>query len=314
MEYSVGIDIGGTKIAAGIVNKSGNIVFRRSAPTPQSSRNEVLDLLDDMIQACFHYANHNGSLPLKGIGIGTAGQIDFHQGRVLSGTANIADWNDVALRDEISKITSLPVWVDNDVNVIALAEHYLGAAQAESNILFLALGTGVGGGIISEGRLIHGAWGSAGELGHLSVNMDGPECKCGFRGCLETYASGTGIANRMREKLSELHVRQDPEPEHITSQLVFQLMKSGDKIAGQVVEEMIHALSYAIVSLIHIFNPTMIVLGGGVVEDGEWIRLSVEKQVHAIGLRSMVHPVQIQLAKLGPNAGIIGAAYQSWIY
>lgn len=320
-KYSIGIDIGGTKIAAGIVNSSGKVLIRKNIPTPQENRDGIFVILRQLIHSLTLSAKDNG-WELTGIGVGTAGQVDFQQGRVLSGTANIADWNDVPVRDELAKFTVLPVWIDNDVNVVALAEHHLGVAQGESNIVCITLGTGVGGGVISDGRLIRGAWGGASELGHISVHMDGPLCNCGFRGCLETYASGTGIANIMREKLadSSLNVKNSAftlykqDPKLITSQLVFQWMKEGDPIAIAVIREMITALSFGIVSFIHTFNPTMIVLGGGVMKEGMWIRDEVGETVRTLGIRSLVDPVKIEIAKLGAEAGMVGAAYQSWLY
>jgi glucokinase len=319
-EYSIGIDIGGTKILAGIVSRSGKVIYRETIPTPRENREGIFYRLHQLIRSHTKVAEENG-MKLQGIGVGTAGQIDFERGRVLSGTTNIVDWNDVPLRDELGKHSSLPIWVDNDVNAVALAEHRLGAARGEAHVICLTLGTGVGGGIITDGRLIRGSWGGASELGHVSIDLNGPKCNCGFQGCLETYASGTGIARIMREKLaahigieSPASLLYQQNPSLITSHLVFQWMKEGDKLAQEAVQEMIRALSFGLISFIHTFNPTMVILGGGMMKNGEWIREAVEKQVRTLGIRSLVAPVKIRTAELGSEAGLIGAAYQSWVY
>ncbi|XEC97383.1 ROK family protein [Paenibacillus tarimensis] len=319
-EYSIGIDIGGTKIAAGLVNRAGKVIGLSEVPTPNENRQGIYKVLRDLVHSLTRFAARQG-IAVKGIGIGTAGQIDFAGGRVLSGTTNIADWNDVPLRDEMSKYISLPVWVDNDVNAAALAEYHFGAARGHNDAVCLTLGTGVGGGVITGGTLLRGAWGGAAELGHMTIDLNGPACNCGFRGCLETYASGTGIARSMREKLASFDTNDGPayalfkkDPSLITSRLVFEWKKNGDPLAVEAMNEMTTALSFGIVNLIHVFNPTMVVLGGGIMKDGEWIRDAVRQKAGTLGLRSLVDPVTIEIAELGAAAGLIGAAYQCWLY
>jgi glucokinase len=320
-EYSIGIDIGGTKIAGGLVDKEGQIVSQRSVATPYAGGMAVVEAVTDLIQHLKSDAQA-GRDSVIGVGVGTAGQIDFAGGRVLSGTTNIRDWNDVPLRQLLEEATRLPVWVDNDGNVMTLAEAHAGAARGHADVVCLTLGTGVGGGVLSGGRLLRGAWGGAAELGHITVNFAGPPCNCGFRGCLEVYASGTGIAQRMRERL--IHRRHQALPEvaeraaagldSITSHDVFAWMRAGDPLATETVQEMTQALAFGLVSLIHTFNPTVVVLGGGIMADGEWLRAAVERQVRQLGVRSLVHPVAIRLAHFGPVAGLVGAASQVWSY
>ncbi|CAM3779126.1 ROK family protein [Alicyclobacillus pomorum] len=322
MEYSIGIDIGGTKIAGAIVHQEGRIVTRKTVPTPEKGRHAVLQSLRLLLDALLEEAARLGVNPLVGIGIGTAGQIDFARGRVLSGTTNIPDWNDVPLRDILSESYDLPVWVDNDVNVMALAERSLGAAKGHDDVVCLALGTGVGGGVISGGHLVRGAWGGACELGHITVDMNGPDCSCGFRGCLEAYASGVAIARRMKHQLALAVGDADTpavrayhkDPDCVTSRAVFQWFKEGDPLATAVISETVQALAFGVVTLIHTFNPTIVVLGGGVMEDGEWLRALVERQVRTLGVRSLVDPVQIVLSTHGADAGVLGAAYQCFTY
>ncbi|MEH7234957.1 ROK family protein [Bacillus sp. JJ1562] len=321
MEYSIGIDIGGTKIAAGIINREGNVLLKKVFSTPQETKDSIIHLLENIIFSLSETAKTEGKR-LVGIGIGTAGQIDFEKGKVLSGTANIKDWNDVALRDILSKKTNLPIYIENDVNVLALAEQQFGAGRNVENLICLALGTGVGGGVITGGKLLRGAWGGGAELGHITVDMNGPLCNCGFQGCVEVYSSGTGIARMMREELdsysesvrnSELLYYQK-HPEEVSSRLVFELLNSGNEVAEKVVDTAINALSYAIVSMVHTFNPSMIILGGGVLRDGEWFIQKIRERVATIGIRSLVDPVDIKGTQLGNDAGLIGAAIQPWVY
>lgn len=156
MECSIGIDIGGTKIAAGIVDRSGRVLHRLTIPTPSEGRNDILAVLRELICRLSTIQLRDEKFSIVGVGIGTAGQIDFDSGRVLSGTLNIKGWNDVPLRQYVSEFSNLPVWVDNDVNVFALAEAHLGAAQHHQHVVCLTLGTGVGGGVISNGQLDSG--------------------------------------------------------------------------------------------------------------------------------------------------------------
>ncbi|WP_042458908.1 ROK family protein [Neobacillus dielmonensis] len=320
MEYAIGIDIGGTKISAGIVDQSGEIITKKVFSTPQGTRDSILLLLENIIFTLTESA-HFENKQLIGIGIGTAGQIDFVHGKVLSGTANIKDWNDVAIKKILSEKTNLPIYIDNDVNVIALAEQQLGAGKNNDDVICLALGTGVGGGVISGGKIIRGAWGGGAELGHIVVDMNGPACNCGFNGCLETYASGTGMARRMREKIladesigNNGLVYYKHHPDELNSKHVFEWMQAGNEAATEVVEEAIRALSYGIVSMIHTFNPTMVLLTGGVLQDGDWFIEKVRSKVITLGIPSLVKPVAIQATQLGGDAGLIGAAIQPWVY
>jgi glucokinase len=246
-----------------------------------------------------------------GVGVGTAGQVNFEAGTVVSGTPNIRDWMNVDLRSALEPI-GFPVWVDNDVNVHLLAETRFGVAAGRQHVLMLALGTGVGGAAWEDGRLVRGDWGAACEFGHVCVDYRGPDCNCGSRGCLELYASGTGIARMMRERLAQTG-GSTPSPT-LDARAVLQQAQAGDPVAAAVVHDMLDALSMACVSLIHAFNPQMIVLGGGVMESGEWLLTGVRERVKTLGMSSLVRPVAIAAAQFGAEAGVVGAALQSFLY
>ncbi|QQE80552.1 ROK family protein [Alicyclobacillus sp. SO9] len=310
-EHSIGIDIGGTKIAAAVISEEGSILHRRVCPTPTAGQEFVIEKLKELIDDLLFWCQQ-ASISVKGIGVGTAGQIDFATGRVLTGTTNIKDWNDIPLRSVLTKHSLLPVWVDNDVNVLTIAEQKFGSAVGEKNVICLSLGTGVGGGLIVDGQLVRGMFGAAAELGHISVNMNGPQCNCGFKGCLETYASGTAIARMMNERLNKTDEVQADSA--LTSRQVFDLYHQQHSTAIEVVNEMTEALAFAIVSLIHTFNPSVVVLGGGVMDSGTWIAELVNGKVKKLGISSMVQPVRITRTKTGVDASVIGAAYQCWLY
>ena len=317
MEYSIGVDIGGTKIAGGLVDQEGHIHHRVAISTPKEGRDAILQEIKRMVA---DLAKRSMG-PLRGIGVGTAGQVDFVRGKVLSGTSNIADWNDVPIREWLSETMNLPIFVDNDVNVMVVAETQLGVAKGYDDVVCLSLGTGVGGGVLSGGKMMRGVWGGAGELGHISVNMEGPLCNCGMRGCLETYASGPGIRQRYIEmwesndaNQESVFANQSTITNEITSRDVFQKMKTGDQLSVKLVQQMLKALSTAIVGMNHAFNPSMVVLGGGLMEDGEWICDEVSYQISHIGMRSLVDPVKIRKAKFGSETTLVGAALQCWFY
>jgi glucokinase len=303
-KFSIGVDIGGTKIAAGVVSNFGEVLFKKMAATPKFSREDILVLLKKLIEDMTGWAAKEGLL-LEKIGIGTAGQVDSYQGIILSGTANIKDWGNIRLKEMLSAYTELPVHVDNDVNVLTLAEKTFGAAKGYREVVCLALGTGVGGGVMTNGSLVRGTWGGAAELGHITLDMNGEMCNCGLRGCLETYASGTWIARRM-QMLLEKEEGKTLEP--VSSSEVFRLYHEGNVMAVQVISTMIKGLSYGIINVIHTFNPEVIVLGGGVMSNGQWIIELVEKEISGIGLQSLVSGVKLKLSALDADSGIVGAA------
>jgi glucokinase len=306
MLHNIGIDIGGTKIAAGIVDSAGSIVYQNKVLTPKAGRSEIIDSLKKIIRDMQEHAKTN-RLALGKIGIGTAGQVDFSHGMILSGTANIKDWGNIHLAGIISEFAGLPVYIDNDVNVLCLAEQQFGSAKGFREVVCLALGTGVGGAVITNGSMVRGAWGGAAELGHITIDINGKECNCGMKGCLETYASGTWIARRMIELIEIKKLHQD-YPAEITGEEVFHLYQKGDPLAEETVSIMIRGLSYGLVNFIHTFNPQVIVLGGGVMSGGQWIidRLKIELQ--KIGLQTLIRGTEIRLSGLDSRSGVVGAA------
>jgi glucokinase len=313
-KISIGIDIGGTKIAAGLVTSEGTVLYKQMVPTATEGKDHIIFQLQQLIESLLEEANKHDLSTVEGIGIGTAGQIDFKNGIVRSGTSNIKDWNDIHLKDEIQRVFTLPVWIDNDVNVVALAESHLGGAKGYNNVVFLTLGTGVGGAIIQEGQLLHGEWGGAAELGHMSVDRNGPACNCGYNGCLEAYASGTGIANQMKLYLSQNPKLYNGPIDDISSRDVFRWAAEGKIFAKSILDDSMDALSHGTVNIIHAFNPSLIVFGGGIIDQQSWIIPDIKNRVRQLGIASLVHSVDFIKADFGDEAGVVGAAYQSFLY
>ncbi|ANX13804.1 hypothetical protein ABE41_017475 [Fictibacillus arsenicus] len=313
-DVSIGIDIGGTKIVAGLVTNQGEVLYKQIVPTATEGKEHIIFQLQQLINNLLKEANKLRLPTLKGIGIGTAGQIDFKKGIVRSGTSNIKYWNDIPLKQEMQRLFGFPAWIDNDVNVVALAESYLGAAKGYDNVVFLTLGTGIGGAVIQEGKLLHGEWGGAAELGHMSVDRNGPECNCGYNGCLEAYASGTGIANQMKQYLIKKPELYDGSIENITARDVFQWAYEGKQHAKSVLDDSMDALAYGTVNIIHAFNPSLLVLGGGIIDQHNWINQDLQNRVRNLGISSLVQSVSFAKAAFGDEAGVIGAAYQCFLY
>ncbi|MDU0204722.1 ROK family protein [Paenibacillus sp. MAH-36] len=308
--YAIGVDIGGTKINTGIVCESGEVLHSLSLSTlagQTHTGNRAMEAVENLLQKV---VLEQPDFRVRGIGIGSAGQIEWASGHIRFSSDLIPGYQGTQLKKMMEERFHLPVHVDNDVNVLALTEKRFGAGKGIDNFICLALGTGVGGAIVVEGRLVHGAWGGAGEIGHMSVNFQGPFCICGGRGCLEQYASGTSIARRMREKL----VSEGLPVEDVDTREVFARWQAGEPLASTIMEETIAALGTGIASLIHTFNPGLIVIGGGVAEAGELLFDRLRQEVRSRTMASMLDAVRIEPAYKGNWSGMIGAALQIWEY
>ncbi|UKS30498.1 ROK family protein [Paenibacillus sp. HWE-109] len=309
-DYAIGVDIGGTKINAGVVNAKGEVLYNVSMPTGAGQVKTVDRVQMTLQQLLTEVEIKQPGLRYKGIGVGSAGQIDWQKGQVRSASDIIPGYAGTPLRNLLSQQFGLPTFVDNDVNVLAITEKHLGSGRGAQYFICLALGTGVGGAIVVGGQLVHGSWGAGGELGHVSVDFNGVPCLCGGIGCLEQYASGTNIARRMRELLAE----QGSPDEQVDSREVFKRWHAGDKLATKVMEETMAALGAAVASFIHIFNPDLIVIGGGVAEAGDRLMNGVRSEAIRRTMPSMREGVRMELAYHGNWSGMIGAALQVWEY
>jgi glucokinase len=311
MEYAIGVDIGGTKVQFAAVNREGMIIHRHLVPTeamlgPQQLMDKVLAGIDLMASAL---PAGNG---IAGIGIGSAGQIDFRTGCVAFAGDTLPGWTGMPIKRYVEEQFLKPIYVDNDVNVIAVAEKVYGAGREFDSFVCIALGTGLGGALVESGQLIRGAFGGAGELGHVSVDFNGPRCvSCGNYGCIELYASGTGIARLGAEALSAGASAARWQP---NSREIIEAWLCGDELAGEVMDRVIRALGSAIAGFIHTFNPEAVIIGGGVSDTGPVFLKALNEAVQARTSDAMRKACRLLPAYVGTDAGVIGAAAQVWYY
>ncbi|MGX7059297.1 ROK family glucokinase [Vagococcus humatus] len=308
----LGIDLGGTTVKFGILTREGIIQQKWSIPT--NIEDNGCHIVPDIIASINHHLNlyQMTSDDFYGIGMGTPGTVDRKNGTVI-GAYNL-NWTTLQLvKEDIEKGLGMPIAIDNDANVAALGERWKGAGDNHPDVTFITLGTGVGGGIIAEGELLHGVAGAAGEIGHITVDPTGFPCTCGKKGCLETVASATGVvrvARHLSEEFSgdsQLKYMID-DGQEITSKLVFDLAKEGDKFALMVVDKVCFYLGLACGNIGNMLNPSDIVIGGGVSAAGEFLRERVEAYFKEFTFPQVQESTSIKLAKLGNDAGLIGAA------
>ncbi len=309
----VGVDMGGTKILAAIVDAEGNILSTAKIPTQaENNTSIVIDRIADCIQKAIDKSRVDPD-SIGAIGIGAPGPLDPETGVVIF--APNLGWKDVPLKTELETRVHIPTFVDNDVNVGTLGEHTFGAGQNVQNLVGIFVGTGIGGGIILNGELFHGASKTAGEIGHIIVKADGPKCGCGTRGCLEALASRTAMTKQFQKailkkgKKSILTKLTDGDLGLIRSGTLAKAIRRKDKLTLKVFKNTIKYLGVGIGSIVNFLNPQMIVLGGGVVEAlGNTFIDDIRKATKKYALPDTLKGVQIVGAQLGDNAGILGAA------
>jgi glucokinase len=303
---AVGIDIGGTKIAGGVVTAAGQVLGRIRVPTPPADQAATVAALLAAVEEL------RGRHPtVEAIGVGAAGLVEWPGGRARWAPHN--SYRRLELRRLLHERAGLPTTVDNDANAAAWAEAHFGAGAGSDHLVLVTVGTGIGGGLILDGRLYHGEQGFAAELGHLVVDPDGDRCPCGNNGCLEAMASGSTLGRLGRAaaagdpggRLAELAGR----PELVSGETVFAAALEGDKVALALFERIGHWLGVGIASLVTIFDPDLVVVGGGVAATGELLlapaRASFERYVHGRAHRDLPPVVP---ARLGADAGLVGAA------
>lgn len=312
-KLAIGVDIGGTKIHFAAVDSGGSIVADEIIPTEAEQGSQAV--MNKVIQGIASIQNQLQTRKLlsavRGIGVGSAGQIDFESGEVVFATDSLPGWKGTKIRELIAQQFDTPVFVDNDVNVIAWAEKYYGAARPYESFICLAIGTGIGGAIVEKGRLVRGAFGGAGELGHLSVDFQGPLCSCGNRGCIELYASGTGIARVAREMVADYNWQPTWQ---LDSRSLTSAWVQGDEQAEEVMNRVIQALGTALGSIIHTFNPQAIIIGGGVSALGQPFFERLEQAAEPKTSPAMWQATKLLPAAIGTGAGVVGAASQVWLY
>ncbi|HVB30715.1 MAG TPA: ROK family protein [Gemmatimonadaceae bacterium] len=315
-QYIVGVDLGGTNVVTGAVSVDGTRTFGvRSVPTEaQAGAEGVVDLIVAQIEATMADTMRDAHVPreaLLGIGIGAPGPLDRERGLVI--VAPNLGWRNFPLRDRISSRLHMPATLDNDANCATVGEWWQGAARGGRHVVGLTIGTGIGGGLILDGKLYHGASDVAGEIGHTTIDLNGRHCKCGNYGCLEAYASGPAIATRAREVL----VREGTESlmplmvqgnlDRLTAQTVYDAAQQGDAVADEIVRDTGRYLGAGVANLLNIFNPDVVVVAGGVTHAGDRLFVPLRAEVRRRAFAPAVDAARIVPGELPGTAGVVGA-------
>lgn len=309
----IGIDLGGTSVKLAILTQEGQIQEKWSIKT--NILDEGSHIVPDIIDSIQHKFKTHGldKEDFLGIGMGSPGAIDREAGTVI-GAYNL-NWKELQeVKKAFETAIGLPFFIDNDANVAALGEQWVGAGENNPDVIFVTLGTGVGGGVIAEGNLIHGAGGAGGELGHVTVDFENPiMCTCGKKGCLETVASATGIVNLTRRYAEEYAgdaklKKMIDDGQDVSAKDVFDLAKEGDDLALIVYKNFCRYLGIACANFACTLNPSTIVIGGGVSAAGEFLLKGVQKVFEENVFAPIKASTKLALANLGNDAGVIGAA------
>lgn len=311
----VGVDVGGTNVVVGTVPEGGGPLYGlRKEPTAVPAGPEgVVAQIARMVQASVKDTRAtlaSWEPTLVGVGIGSPGPLDTRRGIVLT-TPNLG-WRQFPLRDRVAAAVGLPATLDNDANCAIFGEWWQGAARGTQYVIGLTIGTGIGGGIVIDGSIYHGASDIAGEFGHMTIDPSGRQCGCGNYGCLEAYASGPAIAKRAAEGIeagesTRLPDYVDGDLGAITAQVVYEAAHAGDDYAREVVKETARVLGAAIASLINIFNPQVVVICGGVTLAGDRLFVPLEAEVKRRAFRPAVEVCRIVPGQLPGTAGVYGA-------
>jgi glucokinase len=292
----LGLDIGGTKLAAGVVDADGTVRGFTAVPTERERGSD--DVLTRLFELGRLAVADSGAEEIIGIGIGCGGPLDVERG-VLIAPLHLPGWIDVPVVELAERAFGRPAVLDNDATAAAAAEHRFGAGRGTQNLVYLTLSTGVGGGVVLDGHVFRGATGNGGELGHVTVDWRGRECRgCGRRGCLEAYVSGTSIAERAAE--AGLH--------GATAADVADAARVGDPAAAKVWRETCEALACGVTSIANLFEPEVVVIGGGVSRQGDHLLAPVREVVEAQVIGPPGRVVRVLEAALGDHVGVAGAA------
>ena len=307
----IGIDIGGTKTKIGFVDLHGNVISLLQIKTPISEKAQ--DGVQHICQSVSRFQEEKNieHKDIMGIGIGIPGLLDIKTGTLIT-SPNIPDWNNSPLKKYFQQYLSFPLVLENDANAMTMGEFYFGQGKKYSNIICLTLGTGIGGGVVVDGKLLKGADGVAGELGHITVVQEkGLPCGCGSRGCLEAYAGAIGIVERTKKSLRDFpnsSLAKHCRKKKITPKIIFNHANEKDDLARRILAETGRYLGIAIANLINIFNPECMILGGGVAGAHTFLLPEIQKEIDNRAFKLPAHTVVIEISKMGNKAGVLGAA------
>ena len=307
----IGIDLGGTKISTALVDAAGRIIARDYRETQATEGQKAV--IERMVDAAHHVMGEAGIAPAQvtAAGVCAPGPIDSRIG-VVTAPPNLPGWKNVPLKQLIEEALSITTFLENDANAAALGEHRFGAGRGMQNMIYVTASTGIGGGLVLNGQLYSGATGAAGEIGHMTVLPWGPYCGCGNRGCLEALASGTAIARDGRELVRRgvptlIADLAAGNPERVTAKLVAEAADKGDTEAQEILAEAMTYLGVGMANLVNLFNPELIVIGGGLTNMGEGLFGPVRRAIERRAFPAAVRAVRVVPAELGDDVGVLGA-------
>lgn len=310
--YYIGIDLGGTNIKAAIVDQEGVILKKDSIPT--RAERPYREILKDMAMLSLKLIEQLSLKvsDIKSIGVGSPGTADPDNG-ILVYSNNFADFNNVPVKEIMQEYIELPVYLENDANVAALGESVVGAGKGYEDCVAVTLGTGVGGGVIIDGKIMPGSFHGGAELGHMVIDVDGESCSCGRKGCWEAYSSATALIRdakiaAIRYKDSKLNELLNGDLSKMNAKIPFDAAQAGDTYAQEVIDRYIKYLAVGIVNVINIFEPQVLVIGGGVCAQGDNLLNPLMDQVRSQVYGQKDPKTTIKIAELGNDAGVIGAA------
>ena len=308
-KYYIAIDIGATNTKFGLLKMPGRIVSKKIIKTTDYKNPQEFSLISRNIIYSFLKDRKITKNSVVGIGIGAPGPIDNQKGLVHY-FVNIPGWKEVPIRRMLMKKVKLPVFIDNDVNVMTLGEYKFGAGKGSKDIVGITLGSGVGGGLILNGKLFYGANMAAGEIGHMPINVNGPACPCGGHACLEAYVGNKRIASRakseMQGKKTLIKSIMREKNSRLSPKIIYEAAKRNDKIAKKILHDTGVYIGVGLTGIVNLLNPEKIVIGGGVSNAGRFIFKAIEKTVKNRAMKIHAKTVKIVKAKLGEDAGLMG--------
>ncbi|MDI6605416.1 MAG: ROK family protein [Thermoanaerobacteraceae bacterium] len=310
IDIACGVDLGGTKINTGIVNSKGEILYNIKIPT--EAQKGPYEVIERIIKSIYEVVDKTGVKlkDLSGIGVGSPGPLDAEAGIVLC-PPNLTGWVNIPLTEILKKEFGIKIRINNDANAAALAEHLFGKGRGINNFVYITVSTGIGGGVIINGKLYNGANSNAAEIGHHTINFDGPRCGCGNYGCFEAFASGTalaGFAKDMVDSGKDTIIKDIAGNRAIKAEYVFEAAEKGDKIAIELIEKEAFYLGIGIANIMSFYNPERIAVGGGISCHWKVLYDKIMATVNKRALKPNKEICDVVKAQLGENVGLLGAA------
>lgn len=301
MRYAAALDIGGTNIKYGVICDSGEVIIRNEIPTEahlggNMLMGKIIIIVDKLLTEGYK---------IDGIGVSSAGQICCRTGKIIYATDNLPGWTGMPIKQTLENKFSIPVHVENDVNAAALGEKWRGAARNYSDFLCLTIGTGIGGAIVINNEIFYGSKGFAGEFGHMIIEKNGIACTCGREGCFEQYASITALIRNVQKKANKKML----ETNVLNGKIIFDNAKRGDNVCNEAINEFSKYLAIGLANLLHIFNPPLVVLGGGISAQGAWLLDKIWYNLSEYAMPNYIKNIKICFSECKNTASMLGAVY-----